>query len=217
MDEHVITKGMKACREQDWKAFDAACCFDAEHAAYLMSYCENRVPKDVLCKIALFHYANHGDHSPIIRKYVRMARPYRPDNWRDDMPETVRDLDTFVVYRAGSEPLEKAKYSISWSLLRDTAEWFAARHAFRNNGEQRHLYKATISADKIISYIAGRQEFEVVQYRNVKNVEEIPSIGPSDEFTEIFNAKTDTFKYFEPHSHPLEQYFNRWYLAEANK
>ena len=46
------------------------------------------------------------------------------------------------------------------------------RHELTHPGEQ-HLYRASIAADKVIAYIGNRNEYEIVQYREVKGVEEI--------------------------------------------
>jgi len=217
VNDYAFIKGMNAYREKDWATFETVSCSDVETAAMLLSCCKNVAPKEVLCKIALYHYIHHGDYFPIIRKYVRMALPYRSKDWRDNLPESVRELKTFVVYRAGNEPIEKAKYSISWTLLPDVAEWFAARHEHYHPDEKRHLYRATISADKVIAYINERYEFEIVQYRNVKNIEEIPSTGVSQEFMNIHEQERNSSRVYEPHCDPKELYFNQWYRSKSDK
>ncbi|MCC8104978.1 MAG: hypothetical protein LIO99_03020 [Clostridiales bacterium] len=135
-------------------------------------------------------------------------------NWREALPETVRNLDSFIVYRAGSEPIEKAKYSISWTLLLDTAEWFAARHKHYRPQEKQHLYRATISADKVVAYLDDCGEFEIVQYRNVKNVEELPIRGTSPEYMDICEQEQNSRQAYEPHHSLKELYFNRWYREQ---
>lgn len=59
---------------------------------------------------------------------------------------------------------------MSWTLWRDVAEWFAERHEYYGQGMQ-HLYKATISADDVIAFTNGRQEFEIIQYQGVRDIE----------------------------------------------
>ena len=59
------------------------------------------------------------------------------------------------------------------------------RHYLTNPKPQpqpQHLYKGTISANKVIAYIGSRDEFEIVQYRSVKDLEEITPFGLSAEF-----------------------------------
>lgn len=96
----------------------------------------------------------------------------RPENWRDALPESVRDLDTFTIYRGSSSDISRAPLSLSWSLSYDVAEWFARRNNFLYQLPV-HVYQATIKADKIIAYLNYRNEFEVLQYRNIKDVQEI--------------------------------------------
>lgn len=211
MNDFILSEGLKAMQKKDWKEFEKVACYDAENAVGLLYRHENLLPKDLKCRIAIYHYVHHGDLSPIIRKYVCVALPYRPKNWRDALPETVRELDSFVVYRAGSEPIEKAKYSISWTLLLDTAKWFAARHKHYFPDQEQHLYRGTISADKVIAYLDDCNEFEIVQYRNVKDVEELPLSEPNPEFMNIHEQELNSRQDYEPHCDPKELYFNRWY------
>lgn len=82
----------------------------------LLYVCEDFMPLEAKCRFALEHYDNHGDHSPIIRKYVRRARIIRPENWRDALPESVRDLDTFTIYRGSSSDISRASLSRGHSL-----------------------------------------------------------------------------------------------------
>ncbi len=89
-----------------------------------------------------------------------------PENWREALPSSVRDMDTFTVYRG------------------------------------------IISADKVIAYIGGRLEFEIVQYRGVKNIKEIPLAGISAGFEEMRNSGDIL--------HPADMkaahdYFAEWY------
>ena len=158
-------------------------------AADVLAFLEDIMPAEVKRKIALEHYINHGDQYPIIRKHVRNSLKARPENWREKLPEAVRHLDSFTVYRAGLEPLDKAKYSLSWTLSRDVAEWFANRQRFLY-GQLGHIYKATISADKVIAFDNGRNEFEIIQYRNVKNIEEIPMQGYSEGYQRYLDDRT---------------------------
>lgn len=78
----------------------------------LLYKCEHLMPLEIKCRYALQHYYSHGNHSPIIRKYVRRAKIIRPDNWRDALPESVRDIEMFTVYRGGIGSIERAPLSI---------------------------------------------------------------------------------------------------------
>ena len=107
---------------------------------------------------------------PIVRKYVRQARKYVPIEKR--IPAGMIRLPEIEVYRAGEEPLDKAAYRISWTTSLDVAKWFYNRAAARLQ-PLRHIYKGVIKPEKIIWYTDGRQEKEVMQYNNVRNIVEL--------------------------------------------
>ena len=111
----------------------------------LLYKCEHLMPLEIKCRYALQHYCSHGDHSPIIRKYVRRAKVVRPDNWRNALPESARNLDIFTVYRGGIGSIERAPLSISWSVSYDVAEWFAHRSELFYRCPC-HVYQGTIHA-----------------------------------------------------------------------
>lgn len=110
-------KAVQAAHDQDWDTFERSSFYDARMMEDLLYVCEDFMPLEAKCRFALDHYDNHGDHSPIIRKYVRRARIIRPENWRDALPESVRNLDTFTIYRGSSSDISRAPLSLSWSPL----------------------------------------------------------------------------------------------------
>ena len=195
---------MDAISREDWDSLYDTLQFNATVAADVFYFREAIIPIEIKCKIAVACYERVGNELPIIRKYVRMARPYRPRNWRDQLPDSVKNLDSFVVYRGGGEQIGKAQNSLSWTLCQEIAEWFMLRHGYTHPGEQ-FLYKGIIQADKVIAYIDGRFEFEIVQYRNVKSIEIIKPSGISDEYYEIRNNHSTDRTALE------NDYFNRWY------
>jgi len=201
---------MQAGRNGDWDGVLTAVDTDFETGVYLLTVMSHQMPPEVLREVALKLYSDKGDYYPSVRKFVRSSLKARPADWRKDLPESVRNLDMFTVYRAGAEDIGKAACSLSWTLSRDVAEWFVKRHEFHSKQPQ-HLYKGIISADKVIAYIGGRSEFEIVQYRNVKQIEEIPMQGPSAEFLKIREATNETSipAWKEAHKKNLEL-FNRW-------
>ena len=205
----LFKKAAEAIRNQDWEAVDQVACYDDEMGNYMLAMYEERLPLEVKCRIALYHYSNRGDFYPSVRKYVRKAGIIRPENWREELPSSVRDLDTFTVYRGGSEDVKKAACSMSWTLSQETAEWFMKRHELTHPGQQ-HLYKGTIVADKVIAYMGGRKEYEIVQYRGVRNIEEVSAAGFSVDFQDMRNSG-------DIH-HPAPQemvnaYFDKWYRS----
>ena len=69
-----------------------------------------------------------------------------------------QDLDDVVtVYRGVTSMNEKNVKALSWTLDRDTAEWFA--HRFGENGT---VYEAQIQKQHIYAYFSGRNESEVI-------------------------------------------------------
>ena len=96
----------------------------------------------------------------------------------------------FTVYRGGIGSIERAPLSISWSLSYDVAEWFAHRSELFYRCPC-HVYQGTIHADKVIAYLPERSEFEIIQHRNVKDVQEItPLRGYSPPFNAFKSSET---------------------------
>ena len=205
--EMLFKDAAEAIRNQDWEAVNQVACYDDEMGNYMLTIYEEKLPLEVKCRIALYHYSNHGDFYPSVRKYVRKAGIIRPKNWREEMPSSVRNLDMFTVYRGGSEDIKKAAGSMSWTLSQETAEWFMKRHEFTHPGQQ-HLYKGTIAADKVIAYMGDRKEYEIVQYRGVRNVEEIPVAGFSIDFQ---NMRDPGDPYHLVSQEMVNAYFDEWY------
>ena len=106
--------------------------------------------------------------------------------------------------------LDKAVDSLSWTLWRDVAEWFAERHEHYGQ-EKQHLYKATISADDVIAFTNSRREFEIIQYRGVRDIEELPRIGVSAEYKELFSATSYDFHKDQENRTTALDLFARWY------
>ena len=205
----LLKMASEAVNSQDQAEINKVAYYNAEMGNFMITFYEERLSLEQKCEIAMYHYSNHGDNYPAIRKYVRKARIIRPENWREKLPSSVRDLDTFTVYRGGSEDIKKATYSMSWTLSQEVAEWFMKRHDLTHPGEQ-HLYRGTIAADKVIAYIGGRGEFEIVQYRGVKGIEEIPLAGLSTEFEKLRNTDSS---FTLPDPKHDQDYFDEWYAA----
>lgn len=214
MDDNMpilIRMASEAVNSQDQAGIKKVAHYNAEMGNYMIRFYENKLSLEQKCEIAMYHYDNHGDNYPAIRKYVRKARIIRPENWREALPSSVRNLDSFTVYRGGGEDIKQAAYSMSWTLSQEVAEWFMKRHELTHPGEQ-HLYRGTIASDKVIAYIGGRVEFEIVQYRGGRKIEEIPLAGISSGFEEMRNSG-------KPY-HPVDpelarQYFDEWYTSKT--
>lgn len=119
---------------------------------------------------------------PEMKKYVRDIMKFRPDTYLDKLPSCLTAASIFTVYRAGPEDYCRAQNSLSWTLCRDVAEDFYIKHSISGVS---HLFQGTISRNKVISYSNGRFEFEVLQYRNVRNISEIIPRGVSAEYKKV--------------------------------
>ena len=103
---------------------------------------------------------------PLVRKCVREALKYRPKN---ALPEEILSQKEITIYRAGEEPIEKAKYRISWTSDIEVARKFLYVYNY-SKYRAKYLYKGVIKTDKIIAYYNEREEHEILQYRNVQNI-----------------------------------------------
>lgn len=126
------------------------------------------IPDEHRYRFLMDLYAHGGDRVPAIRKEVRTASKYGSPV----LPEELDGIDTITVYRAGDEDINKAKYRLSWTFDREKAEWFMIYSGLRKASGM-HLYKGEIKREKIIGYVDSREEKEIIQYRNVRNIQEI--------------------------------------------
>lgn len=205
-----ILKAEEAMLCGEWESVSQYICGYADTGAIVLQIGKNIIPKPIQYQIAIELYTDKGDMYSEILDIVKSGKEYRSDDWNKEMPECVRNETTFTVFRAGKEGINEATESMSWTLWRDVAEWFAERHEHYGQGTQ-HLYKATISADDVIAFTNERQEFEIIQYRGVKDIEEIPRAGVSAEYKEIFATTTYNLEEIEEKSNLAVELFSRWY------
>lgn len=165
--QNQLNRMYKYLHANDWKDFiDFSTAFPAVLPWAFLYY--DYVPDDLKYNFAIDAYTCAGDHIPAVRQAVRLARRYGSPN----LPEELQSLDWITVYRAGEEPIAKAKYRISWTTDREKAVWFHNR-----NLEYLHrpssVYRAKIRPGDCIAYTDARKEREVMQYRKVFDVEDI--------------------------------------------
>ena len=134
----------------------------------------SQVPDELKYSLVTDLYICVGDSIPAVRKALRGALKYG----KPTLPPELEGMNEITVYRGGTENIGKATYRISWTLSREKAEWFADRNCLA--GFPYHLYKGVISRDKIIAYTDRREEQEIMQYRNVRKIEELPFISEYD-------------------------------------
>ena len=210
-----ILKAEEAMLRGEWESVSQYICGYAEAGAIVLQIGKNIIPKPIQYQIAIDLYTDKGDLYNERLDIIKDGNEYRPDDWNKEMPECVRNETTFTVYRAGEESINDADESISWTLWRDVAEWFAERHEHYGQGTQ-HLYKATISADDVIAFTNERQEFEIIQYYGVREIEEIPRLGVSAAYKELSAVTTYNLDKIKEKGDLAVDLFSRWYRQNKN-
>ena len=211
-----ILKAEEAMLCEDWDSISHYIFGYAETGAIVLQIGKRIIPKPIQYQIAIRLYTDKGDMYDEILDIVKNGNKYRPEDWNKEMPECVRHETTFTVYRAGSESIDEAAESMSWTLWRDVAEWFAERHEYYGQGTQ-HLYKATISTDDVIAFTNGRQEFEIIQYQGVRDIEEIPRIGVSEEYKKLSTSPIQNSDDINENKKLAVDLFLRWYRQNNAK
>ncbi len=103
--------------------------------------------------------APHNDPDVGIQKLVSMFRDADPATLMDEEEYAqFQELeDTVTVYRGVTTHNAKNVKALSWTLNRETAEWFA--HRFDEDGT---VYEAQIDKQHILALFNGRNESEVI-------------------------------------------------------
>lgn len=161
----------KIREKEDWGALSAVISLDEENLPVTFAAYYDAVPDEHRYDFLIDLYMHGGDRVPAIRREIRKLNRYGAAK----LPEEFDGQDEITVYRAGDEPVSKAPYRLSWTTDRSFAEWFMGYSGTRK-GCAMHLYKAVIKRGKVLAYTDMREEKEVLQYRGVRNVEEIGSM-----------------------------------------
>lgn len=136
--------------------------------------------EDVAAQFAIDAYSCHGDSVPAIRKIIRELRKTL-DHTGSLPDEAIRYdsatgkrmvVDKLEVFRAGEEPIEKAKYRISWTTDKAVALFFFSEWKHRHAN---HIYRGWIRPEDVITYTDDRNEKEILQYGKVFDIEDITS------------------------------------------
>lgn len=166
----LADKYFEAVDDEDWDEVFSLITLNPNIMAEGLELIYRHLPDEYKYMIPTSCYTHNGDHMPIVRKYVRQARKYAPIEKR--IPAEMIVLPEIQVYRAGAESIKKAQYGISGTTSLDVAKWFCDRAVARRQ-PRRHIYKGVIKPEKIICYTDSRQEKEVMQYNNVRNIVEL--------------------------------------------
>lgn len=153
------------------------------------------IPDDLKFDFLIDCYVKDGDSVPQVRQLIRGARKYR----YSPLPDELERQSKIVVYRAGEESIDKAKYRLSWTIDKQVALYF--RYLYNNGEHAQHLYKGEISPDKVIAYTDDRSEKEIIQYRNVQNIVE---------FFEAVDVEELKRKYSEENWQMIEKYISEF-------
>ena len=144
--------------------------------------------KRILFNLILDVYTNDGYGFP--RSVIQKAKSIAKEIPQEERLKGLPGGDPVTVYRADSwwntNSLSPVKTAPSWTTNKNVATWFAYRWywSYKEHGEEPPappltIWKAEIPRSKIIAYLTGRDEFEVLQHNNVKNLEILPP--PADE------------------------------------
>lgn len=138
-------------------------------ALFALNVAHDSIPLEQLYEITLDVYTNSRIPFTGCKKRIIELRKVRPDDYLKELPKELEHTDPLTVYRATPSSIDqKISTELSWTTNKDVAVWFYQRLL-----GDKHLYKATIYKDKIIAYTNCRHEFEVLQHRGVKDIEEV--------------------------------------------
>lgn len=164
--EYAVHKLLEARASADWEGFVHTALTMWESMPFAFGFFAE-VPDDLKYDFALRAYQNHGDSVPAVRKAVRTLKRYGEPN----LPEQFTDVDYIQVFRAGEEPINLAKYRLSWTTNKDVALFFL--NGYRGGLHANYLYRAKIRPSDVIAYTNDMQENEIIQYRKVYDIEDI--------------------------------------------
>lgn len=109
------------------------------------------------------------------RELTALFRSVSPEYLMDEEERAAYQAleDTVTVYRGVTSYNAKNVWALSWTLDRETAEWFA--HRF---GEEGTVYEAQVRKEHILALFTGRNESEViVDPRYLEQIMESPEPG----------------------------------------
>lgn len=163
--DYEVYKLLKYRGKSDWQGFIDFALTHRKYLAWAFSFFEE-IPDNLKYDFCVDAYISHGDSVPKVRTAVRKALKYG----KPDLPEEFKNAEYIVVYRAGEEPIKKAKYRISWTTDKAIALFFLNTYALSH---ATHLYKGKIKPCHVIAYTQDRNESEIMQYNHVYDIEEI--------------------------------------------
>lgn len=170
--ERTIKNGsekiIEEARRENWEEIAHLGQFHFELMPYAFIFYD-KFPEELQRRFALGCYMHHGDSLGCCRAAVRKLEK----RGLQELPATEASKEEIVIYRAGEEDANKARYRLSWTLSEDKALWFYNHPANR----ARFLYRAKIKPCDVIAFLDDREEKEVLQYRKLYGLEVLKQKG----------------------------------------
>lgn len=122
-------------------------------------------------------YVSNGYNFP--KNLIFDLMKIRPTDYLRELPLENFDNDEITIYRASTTYIhdEFGKTDLldelSWTTSIDVASWFFER--YERSGCNAYLYQGKIKKQDIIAYSNSRNEFEVIQFRGVNDIELLES------------------------------------------
>ena len=129
----------------------------------------DRIPDSMKYEFVTGLFTHNGDHCANIRKALTEVRKYGSPV----LPDWMTGKDVITVYRGCGGSIKRVGEGISWSTNRKVAEFFANRCIVKR-GVKGHVYEAKLRIEDIIAYTDNREEQEVMQFRKVFDIKEVP-------------------------------------------
>ncbi|MFD2729805.1 hypothetical protein [Enterococcus camelliae] len=76
---------------------------------------------------------------------------------------------TITLYRGEASKSTPIQNSVSWTLDKNKANWFANRF----DTVEKHLYSTEVKIDDILAYIDSSEKEVLVPYSKLKNIQEL--------------------------------------------
>lgn len=139
--------------------------------ALLMLYDE--IPDKQKYQIVFDVYTNLKSPAKDLKKLVYDVKKYRPNKNITPLKKKVDGNNNLTVFRGVGKKEKSPQLSLSWTLKKEVALFFARDYFItKSRTDTFYLYTGEINIDDVIHYTNGRKEFEIIQYRSVKNIRE---------------------------------------------
>jgi len=136
----------------------------------------DKIPDDKKHEMTMLVYTSCEGIGQYMNKYLQAIKKLRPADLLEPIREHIDEKGFLTIYRGGVE-VANPTLQKSWTVSKDIAEWFAKRYGFMGDSI---VYRGIIKESNVIAYTNDRQEQEIIQYRNVKNVEIVERFYKAD-------------------------------------